>query len=204
MGLSCGLSDILFVQHISLRRNRSVTQVMETRGRMNATTELILGPARRADLTCIAALARDAIETGLLPSWTEPRLERMLRQPETMVLVARCPPGAGAGAGAGATGEFAGFGIMVYGDTRAHLNLLGVEPPHQRRGIGGRILRWLERSALEAGTFDVTLEVRAANHAAQSFYLARGYEAVGRVERYYQGVEDAIRMRRDLRMPAAR
>jgi ribosomal-protein-alanine N-acetyltransferase len=91
---------------------------------------------------------------------------------------------------------------MVYGDSRAHLNLLGVEPRFQRRGIGARLLRWLERSALEAGTFDITLEVRAANHAAQSFYLARGYEAVGRIERYYQGVEDAIRMRRDLRVPA--
>jgi ribosomal-protein-alanine N-acetyltransferase len=185
---------------------------METRGRMNATTELSLGPARRADLARIAALSRAAIETGLIASWTEPRLERMRRHPETMVLVARCKsgassPGAPASPGtaplaAAAAAEFAGFGIMVYGDSRAHLNLLGVEPRFQRRGIGARLLRWLERSALEAGTFDITLEVRAANHAAQSFYLARGYEAVGRIERYYQGVEDAIRMRRDLRVPA--
>ena len=55
-------------------------------------------------------------------------------------------------------------------------------------------------SALEAGTFDITLEVRANNHAAQAFYLALGYEPVGRIERYYQGVEDAIRLRRSLRV----
>ncbi len=91
---------------------------------------------------------------------------------------------------------------MVYGDTSAHLNLLGVEPQFQRRGIGRRLLRWLETSALEAGTFDITLEVRASNHAAQAFYLALGYEPEGRTERYYQGVEDAIRMRRDLRVVA--
>jgi ribosomal-protein-alanine N-acetyltransferase len=176
---------------------------MEIRGRVKATTELSLGPARRTDLARIAALSRDAIETGLPPAWTEPRLQRMLRHSETMVLVARGKPVAPGTAGPGPVERFAGFGIMVYGDTRAHLNLLGVEPAFQRRGVGRRILRWLERSALEAGTFDITLEVRAANHAAQSFYLALGYEPVGRLERYYQGVEDAIRMRRDLRVPGA-
>jgi ribosomal-protein-alanine N-acetyltransferase len=175
---------------------------MEIRGHVKATTELSLGPARRTDLARIAALSRDAIETGLIPAWTEPRLQRMLRHRETMVLVARGKAAArGATAGQAAADRFAGFGIMVYGDTRAHLNLLGVEPAFQRRGVGRRILRWLERSALEAGTFDITLEVRAANHAAQSFYLALGYEPTGRLVRYYQGVEDAIRMRRDLRVP---
>ena len=174
---------------------------------MNATMELRLGAARRADLARIAALSGRSIESGLIPAWTESRLDRMRRHPETMLLVARCRSGASVpGAPKAATASpaaFAGFAIMVYGDTRAHLNLLGVEPQFQRLGIGRRMLRWLERSALEAGTFDITLEVRAANHAAQSFYLALGYEPVGRIERYYQGVEDAIRMRRDLRVPAA-
>jgi ribosomal protein S18 acetylase RimI-like enzyme len=192
------------LQHIALTRGTCVTHVKEIRGRVKATTELSLGPARRSDLARIAALSRDAIETGLIAAWTEPRLERMLRHRETMVLVARCKSVAPAAASAaGAAPRFVGFGIMVYGDTRAHLNLLGVDPQFQRRGIGRRLLRWLERSALEAGTFDITLEVRAVNHAAQAFYLALGYEPTGRIERYYQGVEDAIRMRRDLRVPAA-
>lgn len=178
---------------------------MEIRGRVKATTELSLGPARRTDLARIAALSRDAIEAGLVPAWTESRLGRMLRHPETMVLVARGKVVApGLAAAPDAASQFAGFGIMVYGDTRAHLNLLGVDPQFQRRGVGRRILRWLERSALEAGTFDITLEVRAVNHAAQAFYLALGYEPTGRIERYYQGVEDAIRMRRDLRVPGTR
>ena len=30
----------------------------------------------------------------------------------------------------------AGFAIMRYGDERAHLNLLAVDPEHRRRGIG--------------------------------------------------------------------
>lgn len=172
---------------------------------MNATTELSFGPARRADLPRIATLSRTAIEAGLAAAWTESRLDRMLRHSETMLLVARCRPTAASQAPgpAAAQAQFAGFGIMVYGDTRAHLNLLGVEPQFQRRGIGRRLLRWLERSALEAGTFDISLEVRAANHLAQGFYLALGYEPIDRIEGYYQGVEDAIRMRRSLRVTAA-
>ena len=61
------------------------------------------------------------------------------------------------------------------------------------------MLEWLERSAIEAGTFEVGLEVRAGNRGAQAFYFARGYEVVGRAPGYYQGIEDAVRMRRDLR-----
>lgn len=169
---------------------------------MDATLELGLDAARRVDLARIAALSHAAIETGLQPTWTELRLERLLGQRETMLLVARCTSTAGAPHGGAANGapsaEFAGFGIMVYGDTRAHLCLLGVEPRFQRRGIGRRILRWLEDSALEAGTFEITLEVRADNHAGQAFYRALGYGPIGRIERYYQGVEDAIRLHRSL------
>ena len=114
-----------------------------------------------------------------------------------MLLVARLR-------GTETAGEFAGFAIMSYGDSRAHLNLLAVEPRQRRRGIARRMLDWLEQSAIEAGTFHVGLEVRASNRGAQAFYLARGYEVTGRVRGYYQGIDDAIRMRRDLRaQPAA-
>lgn len=160
---------------------------------MNATTDLHLAPARRADLPRIAALARSTIESGLAPAWDEARLDRSRRHPETMVLVAHGRDGA-------AAGGLAGFGIMFYGDSRAHLNLLGVEPRLQRRGVGRCLLRWLERSALEAGTFVVGLELRADNAPALAFYRAAGYEVVGRVRGYYQGIEDALRMRRDLRV----
>jgi ribosomal-protein-alanine N-acetyltransferase len=113
-----------------------------------------------------------------------------------MLLVAHCRDGAGPGA---VPGGLAGFGIMYYGDSRAHLNLLGVDPRLQRLGVGRCLLRWLERSAVEAGTFVIGLELRADNAAALAFYHALGYEIVGRVRGYYQGVEDALRMRRDLR-----
>jgi ribosomal-protein-alanine N-acetyltransferase len=99
----------------------------------------------------------------------------------------------------------AGFAVMCFGDDAAHLNLLAVEPAHRRRGIARRLLTWLEESALTAGTYLIGLELRASNLAAQEFYRALGYRETGRVPGYYQGVEAAIRMERDVRVsrPAA-
>lgn len=163
---------------------------------MNATSELRFAPARGADLPRIADLSRRVIEAGLPPSWTVARLDRSRRQPETMLLVAHARDLA---RDPRAPFQFAGFGIMAYGESRAHLNLLGVEPRVQRHGIGRRLLQWLEATALEAGTFEITLEVRASNAGAQAFYHALGYATVGRIDGYYQGRDDALRLRRDLR-----
>ena len=58
---------------------------------------------------------------------------------------------------------------------------------------------WLEETALIAGTFIIGLELRATNQGAFSFYGALGYRELGRVSGYYQGVEQAIRMARDVR-----
>lgn len=93
----------------------------------------------------------------------------------------------------------AGFAIMRYGDDVAHLNLLAVDPVHRRRGVARGIMSWLEETALTAGTFIIGLELRATNEAAYAFYAGMGYRELGRVSGYYQGVEHAIRMARDVR-----
>ncbi len=91
-----------------------------------------------------------------------------------------------------------GFAIMRYGDDTAHLNLLAVAPAHRRRGIGRRLVAWLEDTALTAGTFTIALELRAGNAGARAFYAALGYRELVRVPGYYQGRECAIRMVRDV------
>jgi GNAT superfamily N-acetyltransferase len=73
-------------------------------------------------------------------------------------------------------------------------------PRCQRRGIGQRLVRWLEESAVVAGTFSVSLEVRARNWPARRFYRQLGYADTGVARLYYGGCEDAIRMSRDLRV----
>ena len=96
-------------------------------------------------------------------------------------------------------GEIAGFGIMRYADDIAHLNLLAVDPAHQRRGVARALLEWLEATAFTAGTFVIGLEVRATNQGAIAFYNTMGYRELERIAGYYQGIESAIRMQRDLR-----
>ncbi len=162
---------------------------------MSTTTQLQFQRAREADASIIAELSREYIEQGLRPAWTATRVRAATRRPETFVLTARA-----AHTGRWPSREtFAGFAIMVFGDETAHLNLLAVAPAFRRRGVARSMLQWLELSAVTAGVFQISLEVRAGNHEATQLYLAQGYLPLQRVAGYYQGVEDAIRMCRDLR-----
>ncbi len=88
---------------------------------------------------------------------------------------------------------------MRYGDDIAHLNLLAVDPAHRRKSVGRQLLGWLEETAATAGTFVIGLELRASNDPALKFYTKLGYRELERVSGYYQGVEPAIRMSRDVR-----
>jgi ribosomal-protein-alanine N-acetyltransferase len=127
------------------------------------------------------------VEHGFRPSWSPSRIGWHIRHPDSLVLCARTRT------------MIAGFAIMHYGRDTAHLNLLAVDPGHRRRGVGRRLVSWLEETALTAGTFVIGLELRATNEGAFAFYHAQGYRELDRVEGYYQGIETAIRMTRDLR-----
>ena len=95
-------------------------------------------------------------------------------------------------------GRFAGFAIPEFGDTRAHLSLLAVQPAHQRRGIGLTMIEWIMESALTAGITRIDVEMRSNNFAARSFYEALGFVLTGQVAGYYQNIETAVRMQRRL------
>jgi ribosomal-protein-alanine N-acetyltransferase len=140
-----------------------------------------------SDAPRLAAMSHEFVESGLRPAWSAPRITWHIRHPESVVLVAR------------ADDEVAGFAIMRYGDDVAHLNLLAVDTAHRRHGLGRQLITWLEETAATAGTFIVGLELRATNESALAFYTSLGYRELGRVPGYYQGVENAIRMARDVR-----
>ena len=149
--------------------------------------QYILELARFSDAQRLSRMSRLLIEPGLRPAWSAARITWHIRHPESIVLTARHGTLA------------AGFAVMRYGDDSAHLNLLAVEPAHRRRGLARRMLLWLEETALHAGTFVIGLELRAANADALAFYTALGYRELGRIANYYQGIEHAIRMARDVR-----
>src|SRR5262249_50061507 len=146
-----------------------------------------LEPACLADARRLAAMSQEFVEAGLRPAWSASRITWHIRHPESVVLVARH------------SRSVVGFAVMRYGDDVAHLNLLAVDPAHRRSGLARRMMTWLEETALTAGTFIIGLELRATNTAALAFYTSLGYRELGRVSGYYQGVENAIRMARDVR-----
>jgi ribosomal-protein-alanine acetyltransferase len=153
---------------------------------MSSSDNITLGPARIGDAPTIANMSRALIELGLPWSWTPKRVAGHMRQRENMVVIAK------------GDGQLVGFVIAQFGAERVHLTLLGVAKEHQRRGIGRRLVQWVEESAAVAGLFTVTLEVRASNQLARRFYERLGYRESGVSAGYYSGVEDAIKLTRDL------
>ena len=142
------------------------------------------------DAPAIAEMSRVLIEGGLPWSWTEPRVRHYVRDRDSAVIVARDGR------------RLAGFAIMEFHDEHAHLNLLAVRPGYRSHGVGTALVHWLESSARMAGVFEIELELRATNDMARRFYEKLGYSTAGTRTRYYAGVEDALRMTRNLSMVA--
>ena len=155
-------------------------------------TTITLGLARIGDVPAIAQMSRTLIEPGLPWSWTPRRVAAHLRQRDSVLVVAKD------------NGELVGFCMAQFGDAAVHLTLLGVAASRQRRGVGRRLMGWIEESAITAGLFKISLEVRAGNRAAQRFYAAMGYTRSGMLEGYYSGIEDAVTLVRDLRVALPR
>ena len=76
---------------------------------------------------------------------------------------------------------------MTFGDDRAHLVLLAVQPSHRRRGIARRLLTWLLDSAAIAGMASIHLELLEDNVAARAFYRSLGFTETLRLPGYYRG-----------------
>ena len=160
-------------------------------------TAVTLRLAEKSDARGIAEMSRDFIESGLGWRYDPASIERALRRRETMVLAASERPTYVARERPG----LSGFAIMDFGDERAHLVLLAVQPTQRRRGIGRRMVDWLMESALTAGMASVHLELRADNEAARRFYRAVGFSETVLMPKYYNGREAAMRMIRVLRAP---
>ncbi len=151
-------------------------------------SDVTLRLAQPRDATTIARMSKRLIEMGLPWSWTPERVATRIRHRESVVLTAR------------AGGALAGFAIMQFSDTSAHLELLAVDPTYQRLGMGRRLVEWLEETAVTAGTFVITVEVRTANVGARRFYSSLGYREVRCIAGYYCRVENAVQIVRDLRV----
>jgi ribosomal-protein-alanine N-acetyltransferase len=150
-------------------------------------SEFDISLARKTDCIELAELSRVAIEYGLRWRWKPSKVLELIKGPESCVIVARAP-----------SGELMGFAAMDFMATHAHLILLATVARYRRQQVGSRLLNWLEDSASVAGVEYVSLEVRQENGSAVAFYEHHGYSIEKIKSGYYQGSEDAYRMRRDL------
>lgn len=137
--------------------------------------------ASSEDAAQIAELSRVTIEQGLPWRWTAERVRACIRDRTVNTVVARLSE------------RVIGFAIMKYGDDEAAVLLFGVDPAHRRRRVGSELLEWLEVTARTAGIRAIRLEARQDNRVAAAFYRHHGFEEIGVVHGYYQGLEDAIR-----------
>jgi [ribosomal protein S18]-alanine N-acetyltransferase len=142
--------------------------------------------ATPADAPGIARMSRDNIEFGLTWSWTTARVTQAIRDASTNVAIAVPRQ------------RLQAFGIMQYADNDAHLALLAVQPLMRHQGLGRGLLAWLEQSARTAGIRRIRLEARAENRHAITFYERQGYVRVGLVSGYYEGIVDAVKLRKIL------
>lgn len=138
------------------------------------------------DAPVIARFSRDFIEHGLAWSYTRARIVHAIQGKTTNVAVVD------------ERQALCGFGIMDYGDTAAHLVLLGVQATARRRGLGAHILSWLEQCAVTAGILRIGVEARADNPQAIAFYQRQGYQVQRRIPGYYQGILDGVRLEKSL------
>ncbi len=88
---------------------------------------------------------------------------------------------------------------MIYADNDAHPQLLAVPRAVQRKGIGSKVLVWLERVARDAGAARIGLEAREHNTLARSFYAAHNYQERAIEAEMYSGVESGVRFEKWLR-----
>ncbi|MGI5127434.1 ribosomal protein S18-alanine N-acetyltransferase [Pseudonocardia sp. CA-107938] len=92
---------------------------------------------------------------------------------------------------------YAGIGFVAGPpEAEAEIHNLGVDPDHQGRGVGRRLLRALLAVADDAAAV-VYLEVHTENEPAIKLYESEGFAVVGTRRRYYRNGADAHTMRRE-------
>lgn len=94
-------------------------------------------------------------------------------------------------------GQLVGYLIAWFFRQEVHLLNIAVTGSYQRRGIGGRMLRFLLDLAARGNKEVVTLEVRGSNWPAIELYQAFGFVRIGVGHQYYESdKEDALLMMR--------
>lgn len=94
--------------------------------------------------------------------------------------------------------DLAGYTVINWAASEAHLLNLCVHPDWQHRGYGSLLLEYAINHVARHNNDSMFLEVRTSNTRAATLYQNRGFEVIGNRRSYYQAGdsrEDAIVMR---------
>ncbi len=136
--------------------------------------------AKAGDAKNISIFSKNEIEYGLSWHWREQRVYDAIFADNVNVIVAKSGD------------EFVGFGIMRYFDDGSNIDLMGIKKEYRRLGVGGRIVRWLEKVACVAGISYITVQAREKNYQAAGFYQKLGFEIIDKKPGYYCGIETGL------------
>lgn len=102
-------------------------------------------------------------------------------------------------------GMVLGYGLtLLHKGTRlARLYSLAVDPSAWGQDIGRKLLKELEERAAARGRLYMRLEVEVTNQSAIDLYESVGYRTFGIYANYYEDHNDALRMHKCIRFPAA-
>jgi len=140
-----------------------------------------LRPATSDDAGVLARMHRTAFEAP----WGEAEIAALLDGPGGFALIAQ-------------DDEPLGFILCRAIGGEAEVLTLAVDPAARRRGLGRALVQEAVNLARAGGAEAFFLEVAEDNHAAISLYQALRFTWQGRRPKYYQGVTDALIMRRRL------
>src|SRR5829696_2251160 len=94
-----------------------------------------------------------------------------------------------------APARIAGYIVARETAGELHINNVAVRAEYRRRGIGAALLKRVLDEARRRKANAAFLEVRSANHAAQTLYEKCGFQAIARRADYYsEPREDAVVM----------
>jgi [ribosomal protein S18]-alanine N-acetyltransferase len=162
------------------------------------TATIHIEPLRPADAGRCAELER-ILFPGDDP-WSERAFRDELRAGHHYLAARTVDPTGAPGADLSLLVGYAGLAFVAGPPhAEAEIHTIGVDPAHQRLGIGRALLRGLLAVA-DAAAATVFLEVRTDNDAARALYEAEGFTVVGLRKRYYRpSGADAHTMRREAR-----
>ena len=153
---------------------------------------IVLREMTRADIGAVRRIESEAYRDA----WPSRLFEQELQNGFAQYLVAvertTTPPPSGPisalrrAVRGGAHERVVGFMGVWYMVDQLHLVTIAVDPHHQGRGVGQRLMLECFRLALEAELTEIVLEVRESNTPARTLYERFGFRKAGELKDYYK------------------